>query len=131
MARTSKQGIDTWPDRERASRREGKGRARASFARGLACGVIAWLFAASVLGTIRLAAAASEDETADSEFDTHIAPLFARRCLSCHNASSRKGGLDLSHADAAREGGAGGVAIVANEPHESYLWQRVSSDEMP
>ena len=64
-------------------------------------------------------------------FDRTIAPLLARRCLGCHNATDRKGGLDLSAAATTRAGGDQGVVLVAGNPGESLLWERVESDEMP
>jgi len=70
-------------------------------------------------------------ETPDAFFDEQIAPLLGRRCLECHNETDRQGGLDLSHPDAARRGGEGGVAIRPGNLDDSFLWQRVSQDEMP
>ena len=64
-------------------------------------------------------------------FDRTIAPLLARRCLGCHNATDRKGGLDLSAAATTRAGGDQGVVLVAGNPGESLLWERVESGEMP
>ncbi|HEY1599967.1 MAG TPA: DUF1553 domain-containing protein, partial [Pirellulales bacterium] len=60
-----------------------------------------------------------------------IAPLLAARCLGCHNATDKKGELDLTQAATAVAGGTAGAAIVASQPDESYLWQRVRDDEMP
>ncbi len=74
--------------------------------------------------------AAAEVATAEM-FDEQIAPLLARRCLECHNASDRKGELDLTRVESALAGGDSGPALVAGMPAESNLWQRVSADEMP
>ncbi len=65
------------------------------------------------------------------QFDQTIAPLLAGRCLECHNASDKKGDLDLTSLSTAQTGGDSGPAIVAGKPLESYLWQRIAADEMP
>jgi len=64
-------------------------------------------------------------------FDATIAPLFARHCLECHNVNDRKGGLDLSHRDAALTGGESGAVILPADADGSLLWQRIAADEMP
>src|SRR5881275_2658613 len=53
------------------------------------------------------------------DFDGSIARLFARRCLDCHNASTRKGGLDLTQAKTALAGGKSGKVIVPGKSDES------------
>src|SRR3954471_6870664 len=58
-------------------------------------------------------------------FDKQIAPLLARRCLSCHNPSDKKGGLDLTSHAATDKGGDNGQVIEPGKPEESSLWQRV------
>lgn len=64
-------------------------------------------------------------------FETKIAPLLARRCLECHDSSSKKGGLDLSRKVAALAGGESGKAIVPGKASASLLWESVESGEMP
>ncbi len=64
-------------------------------------------------------------------FDQQIAPLLASRCLSCHNATENKGGLNLLSEASARGGGDSGSAIAAGKPDQSLLWQRIYDDEMP
>jgi mono/diheme cytochrome c family protein len=65
------------------------------------------------------------------DFDAVVAPLLARKCLGCHNATDKKGGLNLASATAARAGGESGEIIVAEKPEESLLWEKVSQNEMP
>ncbi|HUG93719.1 MAG TPA: DUF1553 domain-containing protein [Planctomycetaceae bacterium] len=65
------------------------------------------------------------------QFQEHIAPLLSRHCLECHNATDRRGGLDLSDWRQAAQGGESGPAIVAAKPDESLLWQYVEGDDMP
>ena len=64
-------------------------------------------------------------------FNSEIAPILAEHCLECHDASTRKGGLDLSHKLAAMKGGKSGDAIVPGKSGESLVWDSVFSDEMP
>ena len=68
---------------------------------------------------------------AADDFDTVVAPLLARKCLGCHNATEKKGGLDLSGAKSTFAGGDNGIAVVAGKPDESLLWERISQNEMP
>ncbi|MDA7527541.1 PSD1 and planctomycete cytochrome C domain-containing protein [Planctomicrobium sp.] len=64
-------------------------------------------------------------------FDEQIAPLLATRCLSCHNESEKKGGLNLSREATARAGGENGATITPGTPDQSLLWEKISTDEMP
>ena len=65
------------------------------------------------------------------DFDKQIAPIFASRCLDCHNGSEPKGKLNLASAAAFTAGGENGPAVVAGKPDESYLWERIEAGEMP
>src|SRR5687768_10798271 len=65
------------------------------------------------------------------DFDTTVAPILASRCLECHSAGERKGGLDLSQSKTAQMGGDSGVVLVAGKPAESLLWERIETGEMP
>lgn len=71
------------------------------------------------------------DETAAQDFDRHVAPLIAQRCLSCHSGTEPKGKLDLSARETAMSGGESGHAIEVGHPERSLLWQHIDSDEMP
>ena len=64
-------------------------------------------------------------------FETQIAPLFARHCLECHDAASKKGGLVLAKKDSAFAGGENGKVIIPGKSSESLLWQSVESNDMP
>jgi hypothetical protein len=65
------------------------------------------------------------------DFDTQVAKILASRCLACHSGTAPKGKLDLSRAQSAYGGGESGAAIVSGRPDDSYIWQRISADEMP
>ncbi|MGB7326667.1 MAG: DUF1592 domain-containing protein [Rubripirellula sp.] len=64
-------------------------------------------------------------------FNRHVAPLFAKHCLECHDSAIKKGELDLSRKTAAFVGGESGKMIVQGSASESSLWDLVSSNEMP
>src|SRR5262245_54155643 len=81
--------------------------------------------------TLLVASGSRAQEAGPSSFDARIAPLLSRHCLECHNASDRKGGLDLAHREAAMAGGDSGAVIVSGNVEQSLLWRRVSTGEMP
>ncbi len=88
------------------------------------------LLASSIWGLARADGEEAEPEkvAAARRFDEVVAPLLARRCLECHNASDNKGELDLTRS----EGVLGKSArVVPGKPDESYFWERIASDEMP
>lgn len=94
-------------------------------------GSLSWFAIAAVL-VLGWGPQSSAEETASpAVFDAQVAPLLARRCLGCHNASEKKGGLDLSGEAAARAGGDSGAVIESGEAENSVLWQRIAADEMP
>lgn len=64
-------------------------------------------------------------------FETHIAPLFAKHCLDCHDSAARKGQLDLSLKSAVLKGGESGAVLVPGNSDTSLLWKQVHSGEMP
>jgi len=96
---------------------------------------LALLAVLSVWGRGACHAAEPERNAAAAEkaahFDAQIAPLLAARCLECHNATERKGGLDLTRRETALAGGDSGPALARGEVDASYLWERIAADEMP
>jgi hypothetical protein len=82
-----------------------------------------WTWAAVLVGSVASAA--------EVDFDRDIAPLFARRCLSCHAGEDSKGQLDLTLKERTLKGGESGPALKPGSPDDSPLWQRVAADEMP
>ena len=64
-------------------------------------------------------------------FETHIAPLLARRCLGCHDSVARQGGLDLSRRRSALAGGISGNAINPGSAQTSLVWLKVDAETMP
>ena len=64
-------------------------------------------------------------------FDTDVLPIFRAKCISCHNAKARSGGLALETVDDALRGGKSGGAIVAGKPSDSLLLSLVAAGKMP
>ncbi len=59
-----------------------------------------------------------------------VAVVLARNCLECHNASDRKGGLDLTRREKALIGGDSGQVLKPGDL-DSLLVKRIESGEMP
>ncbi len=59
-------------------------------------------------------ATAEEDQNL---FRTRVAPVFERRCYSCHNATERKGDFSLQTWEDLENSG----YVVAGDPEGSYL----------
>jgi hypothetical protein len=69
-------------------------------------------------------AAAGQGVAADL-FRDKIAPLLETRCLSCHNAQKKRGGLDLSTRTSALAGGKNGPVLVPGAAAKSRLVQMI------
>lgn len=65
------------------------------------------------------------------DFDHDVAPILAGRCLGCHNAADRKGGLNLGERQAALAGGDNGPVLTPGNASTSVLLRRVVEGEMP
>jgi mono/diheme cytochrome c family protein/YHS domain-containing protein len=65
------------------------------------------------------------EQDAGPTFATHIAPVLDARCVSCHGADARKGGLRLDSVEAISSGGSSGPALVAGDPASSPLLSRM------
>ena len=74
---------------------------------------------------------ASAEETTPVPFDEAlvfadvIQPIFDQKCVGCHNADKKKGGLLLTDAEAVMQGGKTGKLFVAGQPEISLLLQRI------
>ena len=67
----------------------------------------------------------------DAAFEKEIAPLLIKRCVECHNATDRSGGLDLTTRLAFETGGDSGDDLTESDLDDNYLWERVNAGEMP
>src|SRR5262249_45781432 len=77
------------------------------------------------------AAAAPSTAAANLVTWAEVEPIFGERCAGCHDADSRKGGLDLSSFAAARQGGGSGKSIVPGQPDQSRLYRMIAQQERP
>src|SRR5262249_25625354 len=55
------------------------------------------------------------------DFNTHIAPLFKKYCLGCHNANDAEHGLVLESYEGLLKGGDGGAVVVPGKSDVSRL----------
>lgn len=82
-----------------------------------------------LFGVVFLLIASNAARAADTSFERTVAPIFAARCVTCHNDSDAKGGLSLaSRAGALGESDSGQV-ITPGEPDDSILLDYVSGKE--
>ena len=61
-------------------------------------------------------------------FREHVAPIFERHCVGCHQGAEPKGGLNLTTQQGTLAGGESGAALVAHKPDESTLIELISGD---
>ena len=59
-------------------------------------------------------------------YGTIIQSILDKKCTSCHNATKKKGDLDLSSAQALLSGGDHGPIVVVNNTSESELFHRIT-----
>lgn len=64
-------------------------------------------------------------------FERSVAKILIRRCLECHNATDKKGGLDLTQQKGLLAGGDSGKVVIAGKPKRSPLIERVRDGSMP
>lgn len=68
----------------------------------------------------------------DPTFEKDVRPILKAKCYHCHGEFDKpKGKLDLRLPRLMKKGGATGPALVVNNLHDSLLWEKVESDEMP
>jgi len=64
-------------------------------------------------------------------FSEHIAPIFAKRCVACHNTRTASGRLNMDSFAAIAKGGESGAAFEAHDAESSLLWAMVDDGSMP
>jgi hypothetical protein len=72
-----------------------------------------------------------KQKKAAKHFETVVAPIFARRCLECHDSATHEHGLDLSRRISAFDSGENGRMILPGNSEDSLVWTAVESDSMP
>src|SRR5947209_6973089 len=60
-----------------------------------------------------------------------VFPVFRDKCVNCHGGAEPKGGLDMRDAKATMKSGDSGAGVVAGDPDNSLIWQRIQDKEMP
>ncbi|MEQ1828476.1 MAG: DUF1553 domain-containing protein [Pirellula sp.] len=78
-----------------------------------------------------LNAGAPTNDLADDSSKNAVRSILSIRCAGCHNASEKRGGLDLTERAQMLSGGDSGVAFNPQTPRESLIWKRIESGEMP
>jgi hypothetical protein len=93
-------------------------------------GACLWL-AVAWRGTHAAAPQAAGGQPATIDYQQQVHPILAVKCLRCHSAERRSGGLSLaSHADAL-QGGRNGAAIRPGDGEGSLLLQRITGSVPP
>lgn len=69
-------------------------------------------------------------------YEAFIQPVFAKKCVSCHNPQKRKGELLLDSPENILKGGKHGPVLVAGKPDSSEIFRRITlpghdDDHMP
>jgi len=64
-------------------------------------------------------------------FSRNVAPIFAERCIACHNTRSPGGRLNLDSFAALLKGGESGAAIAAHKIEDSLLLSMIEDGSMP
>jgi hypothetical protein len=93
-------------------------------------GVIALVSALWVAAALD-AAQAARSRRALVDYRLQVQPILAERCLECHGADKRKGGLSLATYADALEGGRNGAAIRPGNAAGSLLLHRLKGDVEP
>jgi len=64
-------------------------------------------------------------------FSQHVAPIFAERCIACHNTRSPGGRLNLDSFAAMLKGGESGAAVAGHKTADSLLLTMIEDGSMP
>ncbi len=64
-------------------------------------------------------------------FSRHVAPIFAERCVACHNTRSPGGRLNLDSFASLLKGGESGATVSAHHSAESLLITMIEDGSMP
>jgi mono/diheme cytochrome c family protein len=78
---------------------------------------------------ISSASPAQEKKKEEVSFAKDVAPILKASCVECHNATKKKGRLDLSSYDALKKGGKNGAAFVSGDPEKSLMVEAISGKE--
>ncbi len=84
---------------------------------------------ASVLSGLFVMAGQIDLRAEEIDYLRDIKPLFATHCYACHGALKQEAGLRVDTAEAMRQGGDSGAAVVSGAVDASLLLQRISSTD--
>ena len=65
------------------------------------------------------------------DFDQQVHPILAARCLPCHSAEKRSGGLSLANYADTLEGGRSGATVKPGNARDSLLMSRLTGETKP
>lgn len=82
--------------------------------------ILTGFFLATLGGLSSFPLHAADDPPVD--FVRQIKPIFADRCVECHNSETLNGGLNLQNQDLAMKPRKGGPVIVPKAPEKSLLF---------
>jgi hypothetical protein len=89
----------------------------------------------AVAQEVHVALKSSEDALAAigklSLFSKHVAPVFTKRCLACHNAQTAKGRYNMDTYLGVIKGGEQGDTVIAKDPELSNLVSMIEDGSMP
>ncbi len=72
------------------------------------------------------------DDASPLTYEVHIRPIFREYCFDCHGSvATKEANLDLRLVRLMQTGGDSGPAIVAGQPEQSLLVDRIRTGEMP
>src|SRR5712691_262097 len=91
----------------------------------LAMGACLWL------GVLWAVIQAQPQNAATIDYQQHIHTILAAKCLSCHSAERRSGGLSLAAYADALEGGRSGAAVRPGDSAGSLLVKRITGQVAP
>ena len=84
-----------------------------------------------ILAAFTIFCRAANSAPALVDFDQQIHPILATKCLPCHSAEKRSGGLSLASYTDALEGGRSGAAIKPGNSIPSLLIARITGETKP
>jgi hypothetical protein len=64
-------------------------------------------------------------------YSEDVLPILREKCGKCHNATVKKGELDLSSIQSLLDGGESGQGLISDSLAESHLWQVIDERYMP
>jgi uncharacterized membrane protein len=70
--------------------------------------------------------AGPETAATNSFYAQYVNPIFDRNCVSCHGESKIDGGLRLDSYGRLMRGGRDGAVVIAGNPEQSILFQRIT-----